>query len=481
MADTLRHFFFEYFGRMAKDGPRSLPSSFNVLEGFLEYSKRYVAFDVREEREHLLRLYEYFNWFTAETSPLPADPGMLQDVMQEGVIYSYDTIGATDDFNLRAGNSDIAILGVSLVRHEGELSAMLLAGEHPPYRADEEVGDRAPNWISFPGREALKPAPEYTIASRYVPGLPGYGRVILLTRIDLRARKYDVRYIHLDTGPGYEVITDDLTVLRAMGKPFKGLLDEMGLSPGVLDMMKLRLARYDDLFSAVTALIYLPTFFLTRPPDVVETRFVTELFVRRGEAKVKKAVRALGYKSVPFYRTIRCLASDVPSHEPRSHAVAPPELQFASSGYWQTLDPGEIGEDQSGNPVPGKTYVERLESWSARRPESFLVRKRASVVEGPDPGFVYVMRSASHERDVHKIGLARKSAEGRADELSQATGVPLPFGVLAQWEVGNCSGAEAEIHLRLARYRLNKRREFFRVSLSAIVATIEQVVRAQLT
>lgn len=285
-----------------------------------------------------------------------------------------------------------------------------------------------------------------------------------------------MRYIHLDTGAGYEVLTDDLDVLREMGKPVKGIVDGMGLRPGILDKMKIGLTRYDDLFSAITALIYLPAFFLTRPSDIVETRFVTQLFVNRAKGKVKKAVHALGKESVPFYRTISCLATDVPSHRPLTREVAPDDLQFASSGHWRALGPGEIGSDQEGNPVAERTWVQRFESWSARRPESFLLRKHEGEVVGPDPGFVYIMRSPSHERDIYKIGLTRTSADRRAAELSQPTGTPLPFGVLAQWEVGNCLGVEAEVHRRLARFRLNRRREFFMVSLSVIIATVERAI-----
>jgi hypothetical protein len=86
------------------------------------------------------------------------------------------------------------------------------------------------------------------------------------------------------------------------------------------------------------------------------------------------------------------------------------------------------------------------------------------------------MRSPCHEKDIYKIGLTRTSADRRAEELSRPTGTPLPFGVLAQWEVGNCRGVEAEVHRHLARFRLNRRREFFMVSLSLIVATVERAI-----
>jgi hypothetical protein len=40
MADLLRSFFLEYFGRFTTHGPNSLPSSFNVLEAFFAFSKK---------------------------------------------------------------------------------------------------------------------------------------------------------------------------------------------------------------------------------------------------------------------------------------------------------------------------------------------------------------------------------------------------------------------------------------------------------
>jgi hypothetical protein len=102
-------------------------------------------------------------------------------------------------------------------------------------------------------------------------------------------------------------------------------------------------------------------------------------------------------------------------------------------------------------------------------------------VSGPDPGIVYIMRSDAHGLDIYKIGFTRRTADARSRELSSATGVPLPFGVLAQWEVGDCATIEAAIHQRLAAYRLNDRRKFFRLALRDIVSVINVVVDASST
>jgi hypothetical protein len=144
-------------------------------------------------------------------------------------------------------------------------------------------------------------------------------------------------------------------------------------------------------------------------------------------------------------------------------------------GYWKPIGPLEFGNDRDGTPVVGRTWVVRHESWSARSPQSFVLEQPTKMV-GPDPGVVYVQRSESHENNVYKIGLTRRNAEVRASKLSAATGVPLPFFVLAQWEVGDCSQVEREVHGRLADFRINPNREFFFAELSQICRTINEVV-----
>ena len=123
----------------------------------------------------------------------------------------------------------------------------------------------------------------------------------------------------------------------------------------------------------------------------------------------------------------------------------------------------------------GHTWVARHESWSARSPQSFILQRGKTESGGPDPGIIYIQRSPALEINVYKVGLTRRSAEVRAKELSSATGVPLPFDVLANWEVGNCAHVEQEIHKRLAAFRINPNREFFRAELSLIIKTIDTV------
>ena len=246
MAGVLRDYFGEYFSRFSKFGMESMPTSFNVVEAFLRISNPLYDFVPREEREHLLRLYEYFSWFTG-SGQTTNDPSALQQVMTDGEIYSYEMTGSPEDFRLGTENSETAIVGISLVRHKHELSVILLAGERPPYPSDEEIGDGTFEQTPAKGKEFIFPDPDLRVADRMLPSLPGYCRVILLTRIDLSARSYDVRYMNIDVGKSFLVHTDDPCVLRYLNREQR-------------ENSETHLKRYADLFSAVAALIYLPMF-----------------------------------------------------------------------------------------------------------------------------------------------------------------------------------------------------------------------------
>jgi hypothetical protein len=262
MSQLLRHFFLEYVSRMMKYGFDQMPSSFNVLEAFFQFSQEYGLFDLRREEEHLLRAYDFFNWYTSSAGALVEDPGLLKNVMQDGIVYSYDLIGMPGDFWLSTDDSTVAILGVSLIRHKDELSVMLDTGENPPHPSDTEILNDV---VAPPGKEKLVPDSTLRPADRLVSGLPEYARVVLLTRIYLDSRCYDVRYVLRDLGKSYEVLTDDLVALRD--------LDEQQTWRQALVQ---RLHRYDDIFSALTALIYLPAYFVARQQQATTTQFATE-------------------------------------------------------------------------------------------------------------------------------------------------------------------------------------------------------------
>lgn len=78
-----------------------------------------------------------------------------------------------------------------------------------------------------------------------------------------------------------------------------------------------------------------------------------------------------------------------------------------------------------------------------------------------DYGFVYVLTNAAMPGIV-KVGKTTRAPSMRAKELSDATGVPLPFEVYAAIETSQCSALEIHAHRMLESFRVSAGREFFR-------------------
>ncbi len=395
----------------------------------------------------------------------------MMDIMQEGLIYSFDLAGDTGEFTTSTQDSNIAIAGLSLIRHQNELSVILLAGENPPNPPDSEI--LAKNILgSFnpaQGREEIVPSHDLSVQDRYLDGMVGFSQIIILTRLNLESNKHDVRYVNLDIGPSYVVLTDDKESIIGTSKK-----DQIS----ILDKSLQGLKRYGQLFSALTSLVYLPIMFISEANRVIESTFVTGLYLNNESPDIKKAIKEFGVHKAQLHRVVKCFISFNTNNlvQEGGKSIDPPNFAFESTGFWRPLERHEIGTDKDGNPIVGKTWVERVDSYSVCSPDSFIIRNLPKTAQGIDPGVVYIVRSAAHAVDIYKVGLTRRSAEKRASELGASTGVPLPFGVLASWEVGNCSLVEQEVHGRLKKYRLNKNREFFRASLSTIVAAVEQTI-----
>lgn len=77
-------------------------------------------------------------------------------------------------------------------------------------------------------------------------------------------------------------------------------------------------------------------------------------------------------------------------------------------------------------------------------------------------GCVYILKNPAMP-DLIKIGYTNRTAEVRARELYEGmNGVPKPFVVVHINDCEEPQELEAIVHERLARYRINDNREFFR-------------------
>lgn len=458
MSTVLRTFLLECYNRLVHHGPHSFPVSFNVLESFLVLDRKVsLVYDLRPEKEHLLDLDDYFEWYANDRPE--CDPQVLVDIMDEGVVYSYDMTSVADGYRVSGVKSKIVVAGVSLVRHEDELSCFLVAGENPGCPPDDKVDRMLEAMSPTSGKEAISPSKSLSVKNRYLDRFPGFVRVHLLTRFNLSAASYSVRYINIDLGAAFNVITDDPVATRG----------------GVTELDKKLMGNYRSLYSALASLIYLPMMFVDEKEHTSTLTVKTKFFAERNSKLAKEAIREFTPPAHSFERVVRRLSTRQRSKSD-STSIVPPEFNVEKNGYWRGLAPGEFGKDQDGNHVVGRTWVARHDSWSASDPSAFLVERSPRTARGIDPGIVYVARNPANVANVYKVGLTRRTSKERASDLSK-TSAPVPFLIVGEWSVGNCREVEKQVHKILKRYRLNPKREFFQCEVSRIFSAVERVIK----
>lgn len=103
------------------------------------------------------------------------------------------------------------------------------------------------------------------------------------------------------------------------------------------------------------------------------------------------------------------------------------------------------------------------------------IKKRRRLGGSTEGGFIYVLVS-SEKPNLVKIGITERDPEKRAQELTSSTGVAMPYIVAYQAPTDNPEKVENAVHERLAKERVNPKREFFRVKLRRAISVIEEEV-----
>lgn len=469
MARTLREQMNAFCTRAWHLGLHALPAQFNIFEAFMTYIPELNTFTLRNEHEQLLRIDDFFSWY--EKKDFELETRILYDSLSEGQIYSYSMANTASDFRFPLPNSTAIVAGVSMIRHSDELTCIVVAGENPPSTPDDRVAQSREDAlkqyeIKDPDKEGFSDIPmdEISVKDRYLPEFPGYSRIHWLLRFDLRSSTNKCWYLVRDLGLSYELQTNDPVVLED--------LDAVDRRKYLSKAHEIA-SDYEPLLAASTALLYLPVLYAEQHPRVESRKIRTGLHGELGSRNGKLVRRRLGTDTLVDQRSLRCLTVQEDFSECEAR-VSPPKFEFEMEGSWRALKDGEFGEDRDGNPIAGKTWVATSSSWTRATLDSFLVRRSPVEEGGPKSGYIYLMRSPSHAPDVYKIGLTQVTPRERAISLSK-TSSPLPFGVLASWFVDDCFAAEKEIHEALAQYRVDPRREFFRLEASRAFAVANEI------
>lgn len=103
-------------------------------------------------------------------------------------------------------------------------------------------------------------------------------------------------------------------------------------------------------------------------------------------------------------------------------------------------------------------------------------KKKDLEFTNKNAGKIYILRNSNYEKDIYKIGLTTKTVEERAEQLSN-TSVPDKFSIMREWDVKDCYLAEKTIHKALDIYRIDNRREFFKMDMRIANDVIDTVVQ----
>jgi hypothetical protein len=105
----------------------------------------------------------------------------------------------------------------------------------------------------------------------------------------------------------------------------------------------------------------------------------------------------------------------------------------------------------------------------------FTARKRNLFSnKGEGDQWVYVL-SNPVQPGVYKIGYTKLTPDERAKQISNATGVALPYEVAWAFACFNAEQLEGAVHHALAEYRVNTQREFFQIDLDMAISSIKLI------
>jgi hypothetical protein len=460
----LRFFHGEFNLRVWEYGFGSMPSSFNVLEGFFRWTPDLFYFELFEEEEHMFSLFDFFDFVTSKNFSGSID--YFIENIEDELIYSYNILNDVKDITFSTRDSKVYVIGgVSFVKRGNEVFMLLVAGE---------LGDTKELTKDLPDYDSGTKTKSYLIPAedrkKEAVGLfdrEDIWKVNVYVRIDLDLKTIDSRYIQKDTGIGFTTITDDYGMLK------RSIKDKETLE-NLIKSQSEEIATYESIFEAAYNCLFLPEYFDFYDESVLPEEHPTDLH--------NETLRGRIFKNQPKFNSNFFIKSrDVWVLDRHNDTVSgstvlkKTELKIEKGGYWEILEPGQIGIDKNGKEIHSRTWVEKTLSWYESKLAESNVEITIPKTASQNKGYIYLLRNAAHELDVFKIGLTTNTVEERAKQLS---GTPSPdkFIIINRWPVQDCVLAEKLIHKKLDSYRLNPKREFFKIKLEDAIKEIIPII-----
>ncbi|EQB32566.1 hypothetical protein M529_09040 [Sphingobium ummariense RL-3] len=442
-----------------------MPTSFNTINAFLDLDEKVMVLKFLPQQENVItfgRLLDHITDPKMDTSVVSAI-----SLMDELTIYEINMLGGHAEFKI-PGAEEFVFCGSAFCLEGDEVAFMGVFGRANPNPTSRKEKMREVD--IYPGKEFLgQEGQEMDLSDEPLFGDEGYTPVILLTRVNPKDGKVQSRYVLEETRDVFHVITDNPQDLEWM----------IQARSAPENMIENYLSKIDEFVPLFELMFATPScLYLMEGDDVSLERHPTQLRLEP-QGRDARLASILPVSESPRFVVVNTLLDLGPELGGR-YEIRPSNLKIETTGHWKTLGLGSEGKDKVGHSVQGKTWVTSQNSWYEGGRGNSEPFDRPSTIETAsetDPmGYVYVLRNASHGRDVYKIGYTTKTPDERALQLGSTSGQPDIFNVVQYWVVRSPRMVEHRIHELLKDYRVNKSREFFQLKYSRIRETIELVI-----
>jgi hypothetical protein len=472
-ADTmLREYNREYNSRVFNGSLHDLPGSFNVVEAFNEFIPPSATFKIRDEIDHIFSFDEFIDFVTSDELDSSDMPSLEHAI--DGKIYSYNSACDPREITFSTKNDKTyGFSSISFIKFNNEVSIIIVAGQECDLSSKtEEIKESLRNQKVFSHRSHIQPSEDFKVGAMPLSESCPLLKSIVLARIDLERQTFDARYVYEDWGQSYRRVTDDVSAFIDTSGNFidRDTEEYVKKMPEVMN-------QYQALFELCKTCLFLPDYFDTFSEDVRIERHPTDFIKFRNKKKNKKSISLVGSVYKIPYRQPAVLFREF-RRSPARAVFSTPDIKIETNGFWKQLPIESQGKDKNGNQITGRTWVSKTLSWSEDPvgDRKIAISRNRQSAPTDNAGFIYVMRSGAHQKDVFKVGLTRRDPETRSKELSASTSSPDYFLVVEEWFVKDCVLAEKLIHQKLDSYRVNPKREYFKARYSVIFSVIDEII-----
>ncbi len=469
--NSLRHYLMEFNNRAWKFGLRSMPIMFNIMEAFFIYRKPEVYFELIEEENYLISFFDFIDYVTS--NEFEDNKNLLDENITPDIIYNFNIGKDLDEIKFKNDSGDeFIVAGVSILRRGNEVTILMITGKKKTKEISIDKNSLKFNTAN-PNKAGLFDEISETLKTKeidfeYIDKEKNYIKVLVASRIDLETMTIDARYIAEENIVMFNVATDEIDgFLKGSGEFISNEIK------GAYENSRKKVEEFNAIFEALRLSLYLPYYFNSKEDSIVEETLDTQFKKKYTSPLTKRQYSdVFGFKSST--KTLYSLDID--------KVFSPDIIKFRddlfkvqTTGYWKKLAIDEIGMDKKGKPIHGRTWVSQNLSWFEAKEEELIVEKQTDLYKGEYAGFIYILRNPTMDKNIFKIGLTKNEVHERVEQLSK-TSVPDKFYKSQEWNVKDCKRAESEIHKILTEYRVDPRREFFKIEYDKAIKVIKEVV-----